>query len=535
MENILSSLKKRATAATGTVTEKAARPSASRQARLWFSLLMLLCAAYAGRHWIIYDGYVPATRDESMFLPVILKNSTPALYARDYSVNNFHLASGVFLDFSSAWLKLAGGNLRVFLLGASTALLFIFIAGVFFLVRHLTGNPAASLLAGLLLMRPRPATAGTGFAVYVGNYQARTFIDALTPWFFLGYFKSGSAAGKLLLGCLLGAVSWFYPVYPAQLAALFALLSLLQGRVRDAVALSAGFAVIFAPYYFQAIVHGAGPLTPEAVRIVIGRWGNQVYPQVWGLISEFLWYFSLPLALFLVSGGARKAEGESGDMRTFRLAGLAAAALIAASFLSYAFPVLLPLMLQRLGRLYHLIFLVCGAAGAVVLFSKEGRPALKAACLALVLLNLAVIDPRSLFEDFYPGLSANVSAPEKGELLALAALARKSTPVDSIFMVPPDGFNNFSLYSERGIVVAFKTTSAVNDSRVLEYWKTAYDKARAAYAGGDFSKLKALARNYGADYVLVASGTFKTDEKPVMEAGSLKIYTLGGLDAAARR
>lgn len=535
MQNILSSLKKRATAALGASTEKAARLSASRQTRLWFCLLMLLCAAYAGRHWILYDGYVPATRDESMFLPVILKNSNPALYARDYFVNNFHLASGVFLDFSSAWLKLTGGNLRVFLLGASTALLFIFIAGVFFLVRHLTGNPAASLLAGLLLMRPRPATAGTGFAVYVGNYQARTFIDALTPWFFLGYFKAGSAAGKLLLGCSLGAASWFYPVYPAQLAALFALLSLFQARARDAAALSAGFAVLFVPYHLQAIINGAGPLTSEAARIVVGRWGNQVYPQVWGLISEFLWYFSLPLALFLASGGARKAEGESGDMQTFRLAGLAAAALIAASFLAYVFPVLLPLMLQRLGRIYHLIFLVCGAAGVSVIFSKEGRQMLKAACLALVLLNLAVIDPRSLAGVVYPSLNAAEPVPAKNELLALAALAKKSTPVDSIFLVPPYGFNNFSLYSERGIVVAFKTTPSVNDSRVLEYWKTAYDKARAAYADGDFLKLKALGRDYGADYVLVSSGTFKTREAPVMEAGSLKIYTLDGLDATARR
>ena len=504
--------------------------------RFWLVMLMAFFAVYAGRHWLLYDGFVEATRDESIFLPLILKKLDPSLYQRDFFVNNFQLASGAFLSLSAVWLKLCGGDYRLFLLGGSTAWLLIFVLGVFFLAKRITGNPVAAFLAGVLLTRPRPATAGVGFAVYLGNYQARSFVDALTPWFFLAYLRPGSSYGKLLLGTALGACSWFYPVYPAQLAGLFTLMCLMEKHPREAISVAAGFSLLFLPYYWPAITQAAGPLTEAAARVISDRWGNQVYPQVGVLMGEFCWYFSLPAAAAVLGAALTRGYAFNGcGMRSLVLAGAAAAMLIAVSFLGYFFPVFLQLMLQRMGRMYHLIFLLAGAAGAAAFFTVRKRYVLKLAYAAALLLSFGFTDPKEFVYARFGFQPAASPAVRKDELLEISRIAEERTPVDSMFLIPPEGMNNFSLYSKRGIVVSFKTPSSIRDSRVLEYWAGAYTKAREAYSGRDFLRLKKVAMEYGSDYIMIHSGSFRTGEPPEFKTKNLEVYAVPAQQASGDR
>lgn len=503
------------------------------RAGAWFALLMLLCAAYAGRHWLISDGFIDAARDESLYLPAILRNSNPALYPRDYFLGHFQLATGLFLDLSSWLLRLAGGDYRFLFLSVSTTLLFIFISGIFVLVRSITGSPAASFLAGLVLMRPREAMGGVGFAVYVGNYQPRIFIDALTPWFFWALLRSDSVLHYVLLGFSLGFASWLYPVYPLQLAILFILLAFFMKRYRGAAALAIAFSGIFIPYHLRSALAAAGPLIGNASQAALYRWEGMIYPRAGGIVVQFMRNFSLPLGLGLAGLAAlRGSIAANPKLRLLLAAVPMAAALIAAAYLSYISPATIPLLLLRVGRLYHMIFLVIGAAGAAALFSRGGKPLLKSAYLGLVLANILVTAPLSLSRGSGPAADYGPATREKKDFLAAAAAVKRLTPLDSIFLIPTEQLNNFPVYSERGIVVSYKTAPWGSDPALLARWYEAYGKVRAAYESGDFSRIKEAAREYGADYILLYRGTAKTREIPVIRYGNFEIYRAGPLPGA---
>jgi len=504
-------------AAGGTVSDR--YPGA------WLTLMMVLCAAYAARHWFIYDGFIDATRDEAIYLPAILRNSDPALYAKDFFVTHFQVASGLFLRVSSALLSLAGGDYRLFLLGSSTALLFIFTSGVFFLVRSLSGSSAAALLSGLLLIRPRSAMAGVGFPVYLGNYQPRIFIDALTPWFFLGFLKAESRSGFLLLGASLGFVSWFYPVYPLQLAAFFMLLAVFRKRVPGALFLGLGFTAFFAPYYSRDILHGAGAITPETARILAWRNGDMFYPQAGAIFTQFVNNFSLPLALALAGTAAISREVRAQwPVRVLLFSFYAVTALLAASFLSYIFSPLGQVLLQRSGRLYHFIFLITGAIGAAALFGEKGKTVHKALYACLITATFIITDPQALFNMPVQKNPHVVYEFPKAEFLAVAEKAGRLTPPDAIFLIPPDGYNNFSIYAKRGIVVSYKTLSSLGDPAIIKRWYDTYNSVRAAYASGDINELRAAAHEYSADYILVRNGSFAAADTPVIKTDEFTVY-----------
>ncbi|HBE88608.1 MAG TPA: hypothetical protein DDW67_05645 [Elusimicrobia bacterium] len=494
----------------------------------WLWLLMSICAVYAARHWFIYDGFVDFFRDEATYLPVIFKHSDPSLYPKDYFLANFHTATGFFLDVSSGLLRFAGGDLKTFLLSSSTVLLFVFVSGVFVLVRALTGNPAAAFLAGLLLIRPREAMGGVGFAVYVGNYQPRIFIDAVTPWLFWGLLAHGTLRAHIVIGVFLGLASWFYPVYPMQLAAAFVLISVIMKRSREALSLGAAFIVPFVLYHFPALLRAAPPLTETAVQALNFRCGDDVYPRAGVILGQFSRNFSLPLALGLAGFAAcPDCVRKNFKLRSFLLTVPVVAVIIVAGVLVYLIPAALPLLPLRLGRLYHLVFLSVGAACAVPVMARRGSPYLKGLLALLVLANLLYTSPVTFSRGSGQGRRAEVTASEKDDFLAVAEAARSLTPVDAVFLIPPDGANHFSVYSRRAIVVSFKTLSSLTDSKILEYWFKTYRDVAAAYRSGDLGTIRKAASRYGADYVLLADEA-QTPEPPLFRRGRYSIYPVGG-------
>ncbi|MDA8243779.1 MAG: hypothetical protein M0025_06620 [Elusimicrobia bacterium] len=495
-----------------------------RRTWAWLGLLLLAAAVYAGRHWSVYDGFVDAARDESIYLPAILKHARPGLFANDYFLSHFQLSTGVFLDLSSFFLKLAGGDYRAFLLTYSTALLFVFVSGVFVLARSLTGSPAAASLAGLLLMRPREAMGGVGFAVYVGNYQPRMFIDALTPWLFWLFLRNGAERTQLLIGGVLGLASLFYPVYPLQLAAVLFLMALFLGRRRGAVLLGLAFTAFFLPYNFHSMARAAAPFTAATRAIIDYRWQGQIYPDLPTMAGEFLRNFSLPLAL--AAAGLWAAPGllrAGGRFRAFLWVVPAVLIVMAAGFLSYLVPAGLPVMPQRLGRLFHLLFLIAGASGAAALFSEPGRSAAKSVCAGLVLANLLFTSPLRLPGG--RGEAARGPAPyDQADFLTVAAEVRRATPQDAVFLIPPKSLNNFMIYAERGIVTSYKTVPSVSDPEVLARWYADYRKVSDAYSSGDLGRLRAVAAEYGAGYILVLGASPATKEKPLFGAGEFRVF-----------
>jgi hypothetical protein len=493
---------------------------------------MSVCAVYAARHWLTYDGFIGASRDEVIYLPAILKNSDPALYPDDFFLSNFQVATSFFLDLSSGLLSLAGGDYRIFLLSTSTALLFVFISGVFAMMLRLTGSPAAALLAGLLLLRPREAMGSVGFAVYVGNYQPRIFIDAITPWVFWALLRFGPPGGPAVVGFILGLASCFYPVYPVQLSALLVLILLFMKRGRDAGLLALTFSVPFVACHFQSLVAASQPLTEAAAAVIERRWYGQFYPRGEVLAYEFIRNFALTGA-FAAAGAAASPGLLSGrpGFRYILLVVPAAAALMAAGYLSYDVPALLPLMPQRLGRLFHLVFISIGAAGTAALMERKGRVYLKFLLLGLLSANLCYTGPVPPVRTRETAAVTSTAA-EKKDFLFVAEAARELTPRDAVFMIPPRGADNFQLYSRRSVVVSYKNLSSILDPKVLEYWDRACSDVAAAYASGDPGRIKETASLYGAEYVLF-SGTAAPAGTPVFSSGGYSVYRTEGIRKGA--
>jgi hypothetical protein len=139
------------------------------------------------------------------------------------------------------------------------------------------------------------------------------------------------------------------------------------------------------------------------------------------------------------------------------------------------------------------------------------------------------------------GLRLSLLDDEDADYLAMCDWARAHTPVDAVFLVPPNE-QLFRFRAQRAIVVNFKNVPQLSSE--MNEWKERlqavlgerladlpkrYDLAHAAIArqfnAVSFEHLAAVARRYGARYLITTRTC--TGQRPVFETGPYRLYDLG--------
>jgi hypothetical protein len=187
------------------------------------------------------------------------------------------------------------------------------------------------------------------------------------------------------------------------------------------------------------------------------------------------------------------------------------------------------------GANLHVLLLFVGlfAAGVFfVLFSFRSGPSALLVCLLLATLLLTW--------NRWLGLQIAISDDGGSDYLQLCRWARQNTPVDAVFVVPPNE-QLFRYHAQRAIVVNFKNVpqlssemtewrarlEAVLDEPLLALPRR-FDLAHAAIAARydalPPAHLAAVAQRYGARYIVTAHPA--PGMRPVFENATYHLYDL---------
>jgi hypothetical protein len=164
----------------------------------------------------------------------------------------------------------------------------------------------------------------------------------------------------------------------------------------------------------------------------------------------------------------------------------------------------------------ELAMTLAATAGPLVIFGVPRR----AAGYAVTLAAIAVVAV-ALWRSPRGGGLTTQPAGEPAEL-ALETWMRRDTPIDAVFLTPP-GLPRFRLLARRAIVVDTKSPPLrpdllvawyrrlcavvqVSDAATHEWVEQRFDQLAPA-------QLEAVARSFGADYIVVAAATQLTGER----------------------
>ncbi len=506
-------------------------------------ILAAVLGAILGFLWPRLDA-IPLSSDQIGIATLLLKYSQPELFPTETGLRPIDIYPNTYLGVMRL-LSLLAGDVRqaFFLMGATTLIAFAF--GMYRLVLETVARPGIALAVTIAALWFRAAFEGQEWQISdFGAFLPRSITLAMIPWLLLA---CGRWQGRWLLVALFGTL-WiaanYHPLSALYLAVILGLTLLAQParRLRHAMILAAAvpvFSIAAAPYFLQvnhAIRRAAAQrkaegfsATPERIEAVRRQIPHSAFPPPLATVRWVGFHILLPGA----AGAAglllrRRRLGDGGRM--------AAAFLAAVLIYSVGGAAIETVLRKTVGfqksylflRSFHLVYLPLFIfCGWLIEDLWAGRKSILPR-LAAMALAAALLVPASWLEYAVRYVKYRGEVPRRQSLefdpdfTAMCEWVRQHTAVADVIVVPP-AWNLFALLAQRSIAASAKEISFVLYEP--EVGVIAYEKYRAileAYENGAPDALPALARRYGARYVV-------TDDRQIAasltyERGRYRVY-----------
>ena len=537
-------------------------------------------------YWRIGYGY--GTGDHEEILPQLLRALDPTLFPRDpylLAEDDAFSVRFVFLGLLRALCAVVPPPVAVLALTVASWLGVSGSAARLALTLTLPARRAAPAASGAkgTTSGGRGPVLGAALAVLAtlatvhwtpgGNAViTRTLVPEALAWTPVLLAVDAFARGRWAVSAgLLGLAGWLQPLIGLQFGLLLGLVSLWRaadGDARGALARAVGFGAVFfavaAPVLVPTLLTQAGTAPPDdgLTTFYVTAWLRQAHhyllsAQAPGTLARFAAVVAAGLWGLAV---LRRRGAEPRHVRfTLRLLAVTAAlvALYVVGTEGAESLAVAKTQLFRLTVLAKLVLLAWAASGVVALAPPGWRRLPPAASgWALALAAVAVTAGLGWGGVGRPAALWRPAVHARTDLFRAEDWARRRTPRDAVFLVPPET-TTFRSHALRSVAVNFKPTTFRDDAMhrwlarlrtvapaplpprsggraARQAWRAALDPAYYAHTPAEWA---ALARAFGADYALVDARQTPTPPAgaPVYRAGRWAVYALDPTAAGAGR
>jgi hypothetical protein len=513
---------------------------------LMLHFLLVFAIAYVN-DW--YEQPFSLASDLNVHLSYAFKLSDPRLFSRDPALKLYDWRSLGRLDvlpfplLLSALLPILGG-IRLTLIALSLLLGLVFVVGVYGLTYSLSGDPLAGVIASFLASLPYWALGGVQLGFLPGSVLPRNFVVAISPIITYLFLRWKERDRLWILYALLGLSVNVHTLSALHLAIILTLTLILTTKISRSMfkrVLLAGTAftiaalpalVVFVPTLTSVVT-----VTSEEAQVEITRYAFTLRPS----LSTFLIFVLsfLPLAVFGGLGFASVREqwtSRGTGWRGYLVLCLVVLALpwvgVAINSFTLSFRQL------ELLRVTRYPFLLSFAPVGMLLSRWLQKRSLRNAILVPVLLVVLVVLSRpqvsfAIVKRGYrwfgaaQGMStepdrANAHLQMTWDWAAFSDLCRwvdSNTAIDAMFLAPAD-WNSFWVYARRGMAVAWKGAG-------MPGWSELYALVQELYRRPQAEQFVEVARQYDADYVIVAEGLVLPELERVYYNKHYAIYKVG--------
>jgi hypothetical protein len=534
--------------------------------------ILLLFVAIAIVTYLRADPAASLSTDQVNIGTIFLKEQHPEAMPRDFvygDPQNFRFYTPAYRSLVRLFISI-GGSYEAALHGIVPFMVFLFLAGMYLLVRSATGSIAAALMTSLAAMTLRYSLAAEIWGVGSIRFVVPGSVYlSIAPFLVLMMMRWGGGRLAWPAFLVLGLSANLHPISGMALIESYLLLVLIEGRFRGAAwrkavlcGLAAGIgSAPFAARYL-ALTRTATPVDPAQVLAGIDFRLNNLF-----LFKKLAWVvravagMAIPAVLAFVGwramrrmpvDSARHLDAmqrieptrpvDSARHATLLLAAIAIVSIGGSLLIELLMaitkhPPFLVDQLRGAKYLYLPIFILCGHGFAALLRAR--RRAIAAAFLLALQFSAPIHLPDK--PDFgFDTLRRETRFPGRGEIpwlekptpippdaVDLAAWARAETAPDAVFH---GGDELFRYRAARGITVTFKDGGFLfyaNRPRFVEWYRKMLETDRARQ-DRDLAVEAALAREYGANYLIVRSSRTGGGNAwiTVYESASYRVYDL---------
>jgi uncharacterized membrane protein YjjB (DUF3815 family) len=488
--------------------------------------------------------------DESLLLPIALRQAHPSLYVGDKWLAT---TAGIF-SVPYSWLVATLLSfiddpvvaMRLLSIPAHVALL----AGTWRLVERFAGRTPAALATLLVALPP------CSILVFApGGALPRDLVFAALPWLTIVLLDAPSTRRAAVVFFGLGVLANLHPLTGLHFAALLLLVGFVVDPTRrglvDATTRGIAFAIGAAPYAVQYLSRPAavGSVDPTVYAWRLSEMAGESVGGFAARTEPAVWMSAAAAIVFVVA----RRRGDAPPR-------LLVAAWIAAFVLGTLGPTLgriaPPLRAVQLGR-FERIGDWCAVVvfGVCVVAASRARAYVAAAiagcCLSASATETGVLDdgaaPRGPIARVGRALDRRMGVPFappapsrlvsrkdvpdptspafRDDFLAVCRFARERTNEEARFLVPPEHWAPFRVYARRGVAVTRKEGGAALSflGAAGMAWFSDYEDVVLEYAAGG-EGLAQVADGFRVQYVVVDAATPSPPSMPeVFAAGNFRV------------
>lgn len=482
-----------------------------------FGVICLLWALFVIRYWVFWDGFIAPSSDDTWHIPWALKLLDPELYQKDFFLNEaFRIFPKPIFYFLSRLLFLFK-DIRITYLFISSSLLLFFLITSYIFIYQVSKVRSVSLLISLLFIRPRDSFGGTGWGIYLGSAEPRSFFLAITPlllWYFL---KNYNSPKKLfLLFIAIGSLTNIHPLSALHLTLLLCIIMLWMDNfgttsLKNISVAVSGFSLGASWYLFQ---YANFQLSLPPADIINYRFAYLAVPSFYNFLAFGFNNFAIPLSFAFMGLFFKTYPSMDKTFLLVKKGFFTSIILTLSVILAQIYPKYLIYQVMRVsGYIYFFAFTL----GSMCLVKLKKRETLSAYAFIIFIFFVLLI-----FTDFKSNLF-RFHKVVKGDIASQMVLSKQNiyqtayknafwdlcnwtvnnTPKNSLFLVPPDGFNSFRIYSKRGIVVSFKDGGAgIYNKAFAVNWYEVYQQVKRLYITKNVDALNSLMTKKGVDFVV---------------------------------
>jgi hypothetical protein len=461
-----------------------------------YGVICLVWALFVIRYWVFADGFIDSSSDDTWHIPWALKLVDPELYPRDFFLNEAFRIFPKPIFYLLAWAIYLFKDIRFTTLFISSSLLLVFLITSYIFIYQTTKARWISLLISLLFIRPRNAFGGAGWGIYLGSVEPRAFCIAITPlllWYFSRHFNDRKKL--FLLFSVMGILTNLHPLSALHLALLLCLALIWLNPwgttlVINTLVVATGFS-LGAFWYIMQYINFQASL--PSVEIINYRFAYLTLPAFSNFIAFGFNNFAIPLSFAIAGLLSGAYSNQDNTLSVVKKCFLISILLALSTVVSKIYP---KYMIYQVMRISGTIYLFAFTLGSLFLIGLKKKETLGSyATIFFIFLILFIFtDFRSNFYRLQKIIRGEISsqlviskqniyqAPHKDAFMDLCQWVVAHTSKNSLFLVPPDGFNTFRIYSKRGIIVSYKDGgAAIYNKAYAATWYQMYQQVKQLY------------------------------------------------------